>query len=92
MNAVRQFVGKVQLGRKLEVSPSDRSRTNLEVNMHGSDRIPTWVNREKPCFALGISHLVPAQKLLATCVETWIFHIRIDTRGIALPDVDSSIR
>lgn len=88
MDSVRQLVRKVQLGRKLKVSPGDRSGANFKVNMHGSDRIPTRINREKLCFALGISHLVPTQKLMAKCVEAWVFHIRIDTLGIALPDVD----
>src|SRR6185437_966892 len=88
MNAVRQLIGKVQLRCKLEASSDDCCRANLKVNMHGSNRIPTWVNCEKPYFATGIRHLVPAQKLLATCVETWIFHIRIDPSGIALPNID----
>lgn len=88
MNLVCQFIEKVQLGRKLEASPDNLIGSNFEVNMHGSDRIPAGVNGKKPCFAPGISHLVSAQKLLAKCAEPWIFHVRIDTRCIALPDID----
>jgi hypothetical protein len=53
----------------------------------GSSRIPTGIDRYKPGGYSGISGLVTAQKFLHPRIEGTIPNIRINTEGIAVPNV-----
>jgi len=91
MHAVRHFVGEIDLRGKFVQSASNRSRPDLEVNMHGSYGIPAWINRLESCSPSCIGQLISAKKLLPRCVKFRILNIGVDASCIAVPDINLSI-
>src|SRR3989454_12695922 len=87
VNPVREGVVKIDLRREL-ITPSGLwTRADLEVDMNSSNRIPTWVDCQKPHRPGGVRDLIAAQEFLAPCVEEPVPHVRIDAERIAVPDI-----
>ena len=87
MDAIRQDIVEVQLGRELEASLSYRRGANLEVNVYRPAQIPARVHSGELNLATRIGDLITTHELLADRVEIGILHIRVDSQRIAVPDV-----
>src|SRR5438445_3165509 len=87
IDLIREGFVEVQLRRKLIPPSGLRIRTDLEVDVDGSARVPTGIDREKLGRPIGVRDLIAAQEFLPSCVKGPIPNVRIDAECIAVPDI-----
>src|SRR5215211_7263767 len=63
MHVIRDGIIEVQLRRKLKAPLARRIRANLEVDVDGSARIPTRIDRDELGSSTGVCRLIAAQEL-----------------------------
>src|SRR5882724_143973 len=90
MHLIRDGLIEVQLRRKLKAPLGRGISANFEVDVDGSARIPTRIDRDELGGPTGVRHLIAAQELFPSGIKQAIdiLHVRIHAQSVTLPHID----